>query len=126
MDPNTDELPFTANPNVPQPFPAPSQPRPMVEPTTHLDNLDHKLTLLDQNLSDWHLSTTKRVTLLTGKIVDYAQYLEEDRRTQAIVADSQARELKAIEELIAAKVEQEMQIRRESESRMMTMIEERF
>ena len=84
------------------------------------------MTLLDRNLSDWHLSTTKRVSLLTGKIVDYAQYLEEDRRGQIIVADSQARELKAIEELVASKVEQEMQVRRESESRMIALIEERF
>ena len=81
---------------------------------------------MDRNLSDWHFSTTKRVTLLTGKIVDYAQYLEEDRRAQTIIADSQARELKAIEELIASKVGQEMQVRRDSEARMMALIEERF
>ena len=63
---------------------------------------------------------------MTDKIVDYATYIEEDRRAQAIIHNSQLREVKAIEELITQKVEQEMQVRRESEARMQAIIEERF
>jgi short-subunit dehydrogenase involved in D-alanine esterification of teichoic acids len=63
---------------------------------------------------------------MTDKIIDYASYLEEDRRTQTFIADSQLREIKAIEDLIVQKVNQEMQVRKESEARMHALIEERF
>jgi hypothetical protein len=63
---------------------------------------------------------------MTDKIIDYASYLEEDRRTQTFIADSQLREIKAIEDLIVQKVNQEIQVRKESEARMHALIEERF
>jgi len=62
--------------------------------------LDQKLATLDQGLSDWQHSTTKRIRTLTDKIVDYATYLEEDRRTQTFIAETQLKEVKAIESLI--------------------------
>ena len=92
----------------------------------NVENFEHKLSTLDRNLSDWHSTTSKRVRLMTDKILDYAQYLEEDRRAQAIVAEAHMREVKAIEDLVVQKVEQEMQARRESEARMQAMIEDRF
>lgn len=60
------------------------------------DNLDQRMHLLERDIKDFSETTLKKVQTLTDKIVDYATYLDNDRKAQERAYDDHLKELAAI------------------------------
>ena len=68
----------------------------------------------------------KKVQTLTDRIVDYASYIDADRKAQDISYEAHLRELSAIQQVIEDKLLQESQARKQSEEQLIQLIEDKF
>ena len=62
------------------------------------------MSILERDIKDFSESTLKKVQTLTDKIVDYASYLDADRKSHDLAYESHLRELTAIQQVIEDKL----------------------